>query len=546
MKHTKWMDYVKGIKEGLIPSCTLIKQAVARFERFLERDDIYLDEQGFDDCVDFIATLKHFLGKSANKPFILEPFQEFILINLFLKYKVTHFRVASELYIQVSRKAGKDAFMAAIALYLMVIEGEASPEIVCAANSTDQARILFNYITQFAKSIDKNENVIEHYRNFVQTPFNNGICKVISSDASRADGMNISAFFLDEYHEAKDRKMYDVLKSSQGMREQPLAIIITTAGFNLSGPCHDMYELAVQVLGGVEGKEMDNFFPFIWQLDPDDDWTDPKNFIKCQPNLGVTVTEEFMLAEVNKAKVDPTAVVGVKTKTLNMWCTSEFVWIKPEIIVGCMKDMKLEDFTGYPCVIGVDLSSVGDMSALDVMIPIENKRYFFHWTFLPEDTYVNHPNRALYEKFHKLGELDLTPGNIIDYDYITNLIVKINEICPVTAIYYDRWNSSQWSITMTELGYNIIPFAQNIGNYSQATKEFQRLILCGDAVLQKSQNFLWQMMNCTIKEDAQGNIKPVKQSYSKQKIDSVIAATTALGGFLHDNGIATDFEIFTL
>lgn len=546
MKHTRWKDYIEGIKSGRIPSCSLIKQSVARFERFLSRDDIYLDENGFDECVDFISTIKHFLGKSAGKPFILEPFQEYILINLFLKYKDTKFRVATELYIQVARKAGKDAFMAALALYLMIMEGEASPEIVCAANSVDQARILFNYITQFSKSIDPKENVIKQYRNYVETGFNNGICKVISSDASRADGMNISAYFLDEFHEAKDRKMYDVLKSSQGMREQPLAIIITTAGFNLSGPCHDMYELAVQVLGGVDGKDMENFFPFIWQLDPDDDWTDPENFIKCQPNLGVTVTREFMEGEVNKAKVDPTAEVGVKTKTLNMWCTSEFTWIKPEIVVGCMKDMKIEDFTGYPCVVGVDLSSVGDMSAISAMIPIEDKRYFFNWTFLPEDTYREHPNRALYEKFHRMGELDLTGGNIIDYDYITSKIRWINTICPVTAVYYDRWNSSQWSITMTEMGFNLIPFSQSIGNYSQATKEFQRLVLCGDAVIQKSQNFLWQIMSCTIKEDANGNIKPMKQSYSKQKIDSVIACTTALGGYLAEHGIATDFSIFTL
>lgn len=544
MKHNKWKKYIADIKEGVIPSCNLLKQAIDRFEDFMGREDIYLDEKGFDDCVDFIGTIKHFLGKSAGKPFVLEPFQEFILVNLFLKYKETKHRVANEIYVQVARKAGKDAFMAAIALYLMIIEGEASPEIVCAANSVDQARILFNYITQFSKSIDPKETVIKQYRNYVETNFNNGICKVISSDASRADGMNISAFFLDEYHEAKDRKMYDVLKSSQGMREQPLAIIITTAGFNLSSPCHDMYELAVQVLGGV--KDMDNFFPFIWQLDPEDDWADPKNFIKCQPNLGVTVTKEFMEAEVNKAKADPTAEVGVKTKTLNLWCTSEFVWIKPEIMVQLMRDMKLEDYTGYPCIVGVDLSSVGDMTAVSAMIPIENKRIFFNWSFLPEDTYKTHPNRALYEKFHKAGELDITPGNVIDHDYITNKIAWINTICPVIAIYYDPYNSSQWAVNMTELGYNLQPYGQNMGNMTRPTKEFQRLVLSGEMVMEKSSNILWQLMSATIKEDNNQNIKVVKQSYSRQKIDNIIACITALGGFLKEGGIATDYEIFSL
>lgn len=544
MKHQGWKKYIDDVKSGRLPSGNLIKMAVERFERFMSRDDIYFDEKGFDDCVDFIATMKHFLGKSAGKPFILENFQEFILANIFLKYKDSKFRVATELYIQMARKSGKDAFMAALALYLMVIEGEASPEIVCAANSVDQARILFNYITQFSKSIDKNENVIRHYRNYVSTPFNNGICKVISSDASRADGMNVSAFFLDEYHEAKDRLMYDVLKSSQGMREQPLAIIITTAGFNLESPCHDIYELGVQVLGNI--KDMDNFFPFIWQLDPDDDYTDPKNFIKCQPNLGVTVTKQFMLAEVNKAKVDPTAEVGVKTKTFNIWCTSEFQWIKPETMVQVMKDIKIEDFEGYPCIVGVDLSSVGDLTAVSALIPIEDKRYFFNWSFLPEETYKTHPNKELYKKFHIAGELDITPGNIIDYEYITNKIAWINTICPVIAIYYDPYNSAQWSITMTEHGYNMQQFSQNIGNMTKGTKEFQRIVLSGEMVMQKSSNILWQITCATIKEDMNQNIKVVKQSYSKQKIDNIVACITALGGFLKEGGVATDFTIFTL
>lgn len=545
MKHTKWRDYVKGIKEGLIPSGDLIKLAVARFEDFINRPDIYFDGECVDECIDFIATLKHFLGKSAGKPFILEPFQEFIIASVFgLKWKNTGFRVCTEMYMQVSRKCGKDALLAAICLYMMIIDGEASPEIICAANSTEQSRILFNYITQFSKSIDKDERVIKHFRNFVKTPFNNGICKVISSDASKQDGGNTSCFALDEFHEARDRRMYDVLKSSQAMRQQPLAVIITTAGYNMESPCHDMYTLGVEVLNGV--KTMDNFFPFIWQLNPDDDWTDPKNFIKCQPNLGVTVTEEFMLGEVNKAKVDPSAETGVKTKTFNIWCSSELQWIKPEVMVQLMKDIKLEDYAGYSCIVGVDLSSVGDMTAISVMIPIENKRIFFNWSFLPEETYTNHPNKALYEKFHKAGELDITPGNVIDHDYITNKIAWINTICSVTAIYYDPYNSSQWAVNMTDMGYNMQPYGQNIGNMTRPTKEFQRLVLSGEMVMQKSSNFLWQIMGASIKEDANQNIKVIKTSYNRQKIDNVIACITALGGFLKEGGIATDFDIFSL
>lgn len=530
--------YIEDVKSGKIPTCTLIKQSVKRFEDFRARDDIYFDEQGYTDCVEFFATIKHFLGKSAGKPFILEPWQEFIIANLFLKYKSNKYRVANELYIQVSRKAGKDAMIAGLALYFLVAEGEASPEIVCAANSTDQGRILFNYITQFAKNIDPKGNIIKKYRNYVETGFNNGVAKVISSDSSRADGMNISLFVLDEFHEAKDRKMYDVLKSSQGMREQPLAIIITTAGFNLDGPCHDMYNLAVEVLNGV--KTMDNFFPFIWQLDPDDDWTDPKNFIKCQPNLGVTVTEEFMIGEVNKALVDSTAEVGVKTKTFNMWCQSQMTWIPQEIIAKQMDVVDLEDYAGQFCVIGVDLSCVNDLSAISVMFPPcgEDGKYVFkNYTFLPEETIKEHPNRALYEKFEREGSLIKTFGNVIDYDYIAGKIWEISQICPVSAIYYDRYNSTNWAIQMTEMGFNLEPFGQGLLNYSAPTKEFEKLARQGQLIIDKSANTLWQMGNVVLKVDAQNNVKPWKTS-NKNKIDSVIAMTTALGGFLKAGGVA--------
>lgn len=215
--------------------------------------------------------------------------------------------------------------------------------------------------------MDGTKKTLVPYRNYLRFPKNDGIVQVISSDPSKADGKNLSAFVIDEYHEAKDRRMYDVLKSSQGMRNQPLAIIITTAGFNLDGPCHDMYELGIQVLAGV--KTMDNFFPFIWELDPEDDWKDPANFIKAQPNLGITVTKEFMLEEVHKAEVDSTALTGVLTKTFNKWCQSKVTWIPQDIIARLMKPVNLEDYRGRNIILGCDLSTVSDFSSISVYIP---------------------------------------------------------------------------------------------------------------------------------------------------------------------------------
>lgn len=265
-----YWQYIDDIESGRIKSGELIKKAVSRFRKLVSRDDIYLDESTVDDAIDFISNIKHFLGKSCGKHFHLENWQQFILANILgLKWKSTNNRCCRESYIQIARKAGKDAFMAALALYMLIADGEASPETACLANSRDQASILFNYITNFAKSLDPRGNSIDFYRNFIKFSTTNGICKVFSADASKLDGLNVSLGIIDEYHQAKDRKLYDVIKSSMAMRVQPLMIVITTAGFNLESPCYDMYSLSVEVLNEI--KQDNSFFPFIFSLDADDD-----------------------------------------------------------------------------------------------------------------------------------------------------------------------------------------------------------------------------------------------------------------------------------
>ena len=537
--------YIQGVKSGKTITCSYIKQAIERFEGLRAREDIYFDEDCVNEAVTFISNIKHFLGKSAGKYFILEPWQEFIVACLLgLKWKDSGYRVCRETYIQIARKAGKDAFMAALAIYMMIVDGEASPEIACLGNSRDQARILFDYITNFSKSLDPKGSAIKAYRNYVKCPANNGVVKVFSADASKLDGLNVSMAVVDEYHEAKDRKLYDVMKSSMGMRTQPLMVVITTAGFNLESPCHDMYKLSLEVLSGV--KKDDTFFPFLFQLDVDDDIEDENNWYKCQPNLGVTVSLDFMRGELVKMKNDATAEVGIKTKTFNMWCTSSMVWIQPEVVVQNMQGLRLEDYIGYAGVIGVDLGSVNDLTAVSLMIPMSDKKVFFNWSFLPEETYKNHPNKELYEKFIREGSLILTPGNVTDYDYISNKIREINEVVPVTDVYYDKWSATQWAIQMTEMGFNLSEFSQAIGNYNACTKEFQRLMLTNELVIDRSANFLWQMTCVSLKVDHNGNVKPQKTAWQTQKIDNIISCTTALGGWLKAGGCSNDFEIFTL
>lgn len=546
MEYT-YEKYIKDVESGQIRTGNSLKKAIERFKEFRKRSDIVFDEAQVRRCIDFVGTLKHFLGKSAGQPFILEPWQQFLICNLIgLKWKDTGRRVCRETYIQVARKSGKTALLAAIALYLMVADGEASPQIVAAANSTSQAHIIFDYITKFAAQLDASKKTLKPYRDTLKCPANDGYIKVISSDASRADGLNLSAYIIDEMHEQKNRKLYDVLKSSQGMRESPLAFIITTAGFDLNGTCHDFYELSIEILNGV--KQMDNYFPFIFELDPDDDWKDPNNFIKCQPSLGVTVTTEFMLQEVHKAEMDSTALNGILTKTFNRWVSSLTAWIPQEIVVKTMQTVKLEDYAGKSIILGCDLGSVSDFSSISALIPPDestgNKFVFKTWTFLPEATLEGHPHELLYRKFIAEGSMIITPGNTADYDYIISKIGEISAICPIAKIATDSWNANAMMVSLTNLGYTVVPFSQAIGNFNGPTKEMERLIKNDGLIIDKSANILWQFGNAALKYDHNQNCKVSKESAYK-KVDSIISMTTALGEYIKEP-IDNTLEIYVL
>lgn len=537
--------YIQDVESGKIVTGNLIKCAVRRFREFEAREDIYFDKKCVDAGIEFISLIKHYLGKHAGEPFVLSPWEAFIFAYIFgFKWKDSGLRVVRSVYIEMARKQGKSAFTAAISLYMLLVDGEASPEIVLCANSREQAKIILAITQNFSKSLDRNGKVLKQYRQEIDCKANNGFIKIISSDASKGDGMNISFFCEDEFHEAKDRRLYDVLASSQGMRTQPLAMTITTAGYNLDGPCYDMHTLGVEILNGVKQDDKQAFF--IFNLDPEDDWQDPDVWIKANPNLGVTVTKEFIAGEIKKAVNDSTAEVGVKTKTLCQWVQSKLTWIPREIIAKQMAPVDLQDYAGQFCIIGVDLSTVSDFSSISVFLPpVDGGPYVFKsYTFLPEETIREHPNKILYEKFIQEGTMIVTDGNVINYDFIAAKINEISQICPVSAIYYDKYNATQWAITMTDLGYNLIPFGQGVSNYNGCTKEFERLAREGSLLIDKSSNVLWQFGNVFLKVDSQGNAKPSKESYSK-KIDSVISMTTALGGWMHEGGVS-DMEIFCL
>ena len=536
-----YRQYNDDILKGKIKSCKSIYLACQRFESWMSRNDIYFDEECVQQKIRIISKLRHYTGKHNGKRFMLLPWQQWCISNIFgWKYVSTGDRVTKNVFIMISRKAGKTAFAAAIGILCALDKNDNGAEVDLVANSRQQAHIAFEHTSKFCESVDPSKRVFRRFRESIKVPQTSSTIQILSSDSMGNDGYSPSCFILDEFHAQRDWSLYNVMKSGQGYRSSPLAIVITTAGFLLSGyPCYDMRETCKDILCG--NKEDDSQFSAIYELDEDDNWKDESVWIKCAPSLGETVTYDYLRDQVKMATNNVAQEVGVKTKNFNMFCQSRDVWIKDEYVTSSfVKSVDLEQYRDQECYIGVDLSSVSDMSAMSVLIPTYNdtdvipvKWTFKNFIYLPDDVLDTSTNAELYKQWKRNGAITMTNGNVIDYDYILRDLIKIDDTLDVQMLAYDSYNATQWAISVTnETRLPLKPFNQGLGNFNRPTKDFERLIKQGKIEIEYNPAVRWCISNVELKVDHQDNCKPVKANGDKaRKIDPVIAMLQALGAW---------------
>jgi len=544
--------YTTDILNGTIPAGVHLKNAVARFLNDYKRcnsgeeDDANsweFREDAVIKVVKFIGKLKHFKGETSKKHFTLEPWQLFIIASLYGFYNKDGSRRFQTAYIEVARKNGKTALVAALALYHLVADGEDGGEILFSANSLDQAKIAFAMVDGFALGYDPDEETIRHRYKDIFYDKTNSFIKVLASDANKLDGYNCSLGVVDEYHSAPDRKVRDVLRSSMGMRTNPLLITITTAGFDKNLPCFELRRVCADVLSGDKIDE--SFFGVIYSLDENDDWKDPSLWVKANPNMDVTVKKGFIETQVQQAVNSPADEVGVKTKNLNLWCDSATVWIPEEFIQAASRKLKWGDFKGEECYCGVDLASTTDLTAVSYMFFKDEKYHFFIDYYVPMDTLYSrvHADISYYKDwvFHKY--LKTTPGNVTDYNYVTKDMLDAAEKVEILDVFYDQYNASQWATQTEDAGLTLTAFGQTPGNFNNCTKEFERLMLSGNIVLDDNPITRYCLRNVEIRRDFNGNEKPNKDKI-KKKIDGVIAALHSLAAYLEHNKGYHGVQIF--
>ena len=539
-----WDQYASDVVEGRIVAGKHVISACKRYQRDRQDERFDFRESEVDKCVNFISLLTHFSGKHNNAKFTLMPWQSFIVANLSGFYwRGTNRRRFTFAYISMARKQGKTALMAALMLYFLLGSGEANATVLLAANSLQQvSRVDFPMVDGFLRKMDPKGKLTKRYRNQVKglgkMTGNNLYC--VSSDTSRLDGFDVSAALIDEYHEAVDDSMKKVLRSGQGNRENPFLGICTTRGFDDSetSPCKQEDDFAIRILDNEITN--DEEFAIIYALDEEDQMEDEGCWVKAMPNLGITVSEDFIRGEVLKAKDFPSELANVEVKYLNRWHHDTVgVWIGGLSVEAVTQHLDWEFFRGKEVSISLDLSSNSDLCSISVIANFEGTYYCKWINYVPSDALLtSNENWFRYKQFAKKENLRiLQDSNVIDYDVIMEDILKLEKLTTyISTIYYDKWNSTYLITKLTDMGFNCRPISQSLGSLNIGCKETERRILenKGKIVLDDDSCAKWCFSNCRIRDDIHGNISLAKDS-AGQKIDCVMALVTNVTGVVMES-----------
>lgn len=430
---------------------------------------------------------------------------------------------------------------AAIALYLLFADNEPSAEVYGAAADRQQASIVFdvaNQMVQMTPALMKRCKIMAATKRIVNYS-NAGFYQVLSAEVTTKHGLNVSGLVLDEVHAQPNRKLYDVLtKGSGDAREQPLFFLITTAGTDKENICYELHTKALDILNG---RKIDHtFYPVVYGLTDEDDWTDEANWYKANPSLGQTIQIERVREMFQEALDNPAEENVFKQLRLNMWVASLTRFIPEQVYDLGNTPIDMEALKGRDCYGGLDLSSTGDITAFVLIFPPRNdtEKYIilpFFW--IPEDTIPIRVRRASvpYDVWKQQGYLLATEGNVIHYGFIEKFIEDLGKQYHILEIAFDRWGATQMVQDLEGMGFTVVPFGQGFKDMSPPTKEFYKLLMEGKIIHGGNPVLRWMAGNVVVDRDPAENIKPTKAK-SPEKIDGIVATIMALDRCIRNQG----------
>jgi phage terminase large subunit-like protein len=546
------MGYAQAVVKGKIVACKWVKLACKKHLDELKASrrrvfPYYFDPDAANKVCTFLSLMPHTKGKWARKreTITLEPWQCFAFCVLFgWKIKKNDRRRYRKAYFAVPRKNGKSIIGSGIGLFMFAADGEFGAEVYSGATTEAQAWEVFRPAKQMLERTPQLQQALgaEVWAKALLSPADGSRFEPVIGKPG--DGASPSCAIVDEYHEHDTSELVDTMETGMGAREQPLLLMITTAGFNIAGPCFDQEQDAKKVLDGV--LDDPELFALIYTIDDGDDWTSPAVLRKANPNFGISVDEDFLLAQQRQATQSASKQTRFKTKHLNIWCSAKSAWLNMLEWNKCADfGLRPEQFRGERCYITLDLASRSDVCVIMLMFvrEIEGKQHFYlfgHY-YLPEHAIENDPkNSNAYRKWVIEGFLQQHDGAEIDFDLIEEDTLELIAQYGPDEVVFDPFRAAQLEQRLTKRGITAVEVGQTVKNLSLPMKEFESAIKAGRVHHDGNPLLTWMASNVVAKLDAKDNIYPRKEK-PEQKIDGPVAAIMGIARAISGEVATTSF-----
>ena len=488
----------------------------------------HYDKAKADRAVRFVEMLPHTKGEWEGQPFWLLPWQERIIRDIFGIVKEDGMRQFRTAYIEIAKKQGKSELAAAITLYLLYADNEPSAEVFSAAADRAQASIVYDVakrMVEMTPALLKRSKIMAATKRIVNYR-NAGYYQVVSADVANKHGYSISGLCFDEIHNQPNRQLWDVLtKGSGDARRQALHVAITTAGTDRNSICYELHCKAQDIL---TGRRIDpTFYPVVYSLPDDADWTSEENWRSVNPSLGYTVPMERMREAFNQAQENPAEENVFRQLRLCQWVGSAVAWVPEHIYDKGDIPVDEEALKGRECYAGLDLSSTSDITAFVMVFPpqVKGDKYIILPHFwLPRETleYRVKRDRVPYDVWERQGLFHITEGNVVDYNFVRKTINELGTQYHIMEIGVDRWNATQLITDLDGDGFTMVPIGMGFKDMSPGMKELYKLLLEGKVIHGGNPVLRWMAGNVVAEIDAAENIKPSKKK-STEKIDGIVA-----------------------
>lgn len=524
--------YYQGIKSGEIVVGMWIRLVYEYIVKGLESKSFFFSAKKANRAITFIEGFCHH-SKGRNDLLRLELWQKAAISCIFGIVDEMGVRIFREVIIIIARKNGKSLLAAAIIAYCLYMDGEYGAEIYCAAPKLDQADMVYRAFEQIVSSEDELQEITRRRKADIYVEETNSNVKKIAFNAKKSDGFNPHLVVCDEiasWPGDQGLKQYEVLKSGMGSRKQPLMLSISTSGYVNEGIYDELIKRCTRFLLGDSREK--RILPLLYMIDEMEKWNDINELRKSNPNLGVSVSIDYLLEEIAVAEGSLSKKTEFITKYCNLKQNSSLAWLPAKVVEEARGSMpQLSDFRGCYCVGGIDLSQTTDLTACCAVIEKGEKLYVFTQFFMPRERIDEATARdgLPYRKYVQMGIVTESGENMVDYEDCYRWFVELVErykIYPL-KVGYDRYSAMELVKRMESYGFHMESVFQGenltgVINLTEGTAKDGRFAIGENDLMAV------HMLNSALKLNAENGRKKLIKLRATDRIDGMASLLDAM------------------